>query len=453
VLALVLALSLTSTGGAAFAGGGATCPVHALDKATGPVEITFWHSHVRSNEEVLKGLIAAFEAQEPGIRVKLVNQTSYLDTFDKYRTGLTSGDLPDVVQMEETVVQSLVDSQSTVPVGACAKADKYPLDDFLPRAIGYFTLDRTLQAMPWTISNPVLFYDKAVFRQAGLDPEKPPATLDEVKEYSRRIVDSGASPHGIALPTRDFLNEFFYAKAGQQYVNHGNGRKARASKALLDNKTGVAIWTWWKDMVDSGLALNTGSNRENIDHLLALGNSQAAMTIDGSGALGPIFDVLSTGQFSHVEPGVGALPSLRPGGGVPVGDGALWMPKASSPAKQAAAWKLVKFLSEPAQQAAFAVGSKGGYIPIRKSALDDPALQALWTENPALRVPYDQLESGPTNAATIGSVIGDYQGVRDAVAEGLTRMLANGVSPKKALAGAQQQADEAIAAYNERVGE
>ena len=118
------------------------------------------------------------------------------------------------------------------------------------------------------------------------------------------------------------------------------------------------------------------------------------------------------------------MPSLKPGGGVPVGDGALWMATASSPEKKAAAWKLVKFFSEPAQQAAFAIGSKGGYIPIRRAALDDPALQALWAQNPALRVPYDQLESGPTNPATVGSVIGDYQGVRDAVAEGLTRMFA-----------------------------
>jgi ABC-type glycerol-3-phosphate transport system substrate-binding protein len=184
-----------------------------------------------------------------------------------------------------------------------------------------------------------------------------------------------------------------------------------------------------------------------------MGNSEVAMTIEASGALGPVFDVLSTGQYDHVDPGVGPLPSLRPGGGVPIGDGALWMSAKSSRAKQAAAWKLVKFLSAPEQQAAFAIGSKGGYIPVRRSSLDDPELQALWAENPALRVPYDQLESGPTNPATVGSVIGDYQGVRDAVTEGLTRMLANGVSPKKALAGAQRQADEAIRAYNDRIGE
>jgi sn-glycerol 3-phosphate transport system substrate-binding protein len=449
--AVIAAMAIVPVG-AAGAGGGQVCPVHALDKAKKPVEITFWHSHARSNEEVLESLVDQFEGANPDIDVKLVNQTTYPDTLDKYRAGLSTGDLPDVVQMEETVVQSLVDSKSTVPIGACAKADKYPLDDFLPRAIEYFTLDGQLQAMPWTISNPILYYDMALFRKAGLDPEKPPATLDEVREYSQKIVDSGAAPHGIALPARDYLNEFFYAKAGQEYVNHGNGRKSRATKALLDNKTGRAVWTWWKDMEDSGLLLNTGTNRESIDHLLAMGNGDAAMTIEASGGLGPVFDVLSTGQYDHVEPGVGPMPSLKPGGGVPVGDGALWMAKASSPEKKAAAWKLVKFFSEPAQQAAFAIGSKGGYIPIRRSALDDPALQALWAENPALRVPYDQLESGPTNAATVGSVIGDYQGVRDAVAEGLTRMFAEGVSPKQALAGAQKQADAAIQAYNDRLG-
>jgi sn-glycerol 3-phosphate transport system substrate-binding protein len=446
--------ALSSASVADAAGGDrGSCPVNAKARGGEPVEITFWHSHARSNEEVLERLVDQFEAEEPGIRVKLVNQTSYLDTLDKYRTGLRTGDLPDLVHMEETVVQQLVDSRSTVPIGACAKADRYPLDDFLPRALAYFTLDDTLQAMPWTISNPVLYYDKELFRRAGLDPEKPPATLDEVREYSQQIVDRGVAPHGIALPARDYLNEFFYAKAGQAYVNHGNGRRGRATKALLDNETGREIWSWWKRMEDDGLLLNTGANRESIDHLLAMGNSQAAMTIEASAALGPVFDVLSTGQYAHVDPGVAPLPSLRPGGGVPIGDGALWMPEAAAPAKRAAAWKLVKFFSEPAQQAEFAIGSRGGFIPLRRSALEDPELQALWAENPALRVPYDQLESGPTTPATVGSVIGDYQGVRDAVSEGLTRMFAQGASPKKALAGAQRQADEAIAAYNDRIGE
>ncbi len=428
------------------------CPVGAADRAERPVEITFWHTQGESNERVLQELIDEFEASQTGIRVRPVNQVSYPDVFEKYKAALDTGELPDLVQLEETTVQAIVDSKSTIPIGACVEADAYALEDFLPRSVEYFTTEDVLRAMPWTISNPVLLYDKAVFRAAGLDPEDPPETFDEITEYSRRIVESGAARHGIALRTEAYFNEFFYAKSGRPYVNNANGREGRATKARLDNADGRSIWEWWDEIVDSGLAVNTGSQVGNVDHLLAIANGDAAMAIDASGALGPVFDVLSTGQYAHVEPGVAPLPALRPGGGVPVGDGALWLPETDAAPRQAAAWELVKFLSSPEAQAAYAVGSRGGYIPIRQSSLEDTALQAIWAENPELRIPYDQLESGPVNPATVGSVIGDYQGVREAVRDALTRMLTSDLSPKQALRQAQRDANAAIEEYNDRVG-
>ncbi len=187
---------------------------------------------------------------------------------------------------------------------------------------------------------------------------------------SRTIVASGAAKYGIALRTQDYFNEFFYAKAGQQYVNHNGGRDGRATKALLDNPTGRKIWTWWKDMVDSGLALNTGSAEGNFDHLLAIGTGDAAMSIEASSALGTILQVLQSGQYAGVDPAAGPLPSLKPGGGVPVGDGSLWISKRSSPAKQAAAWEFAKFLVAPEQQASLTAAT--GYVPVRISAASSP---------------------------------------------------------------------------------
>jgi len=456
-VAVLAAVSLglaacSSGGGGSGDGDAASCPVGALDDASGPVEITFWHAVTNENEVVFEDLIAQFEAQEPRIDVNLINQVTYMDLFNKFIAGLDDGNLPDIAQMEETTVQKLVDSQSTVPVQACVDADDYDLSDFLPRALDYYTVDDTLRSMPWNVSNPVLIYNKNLFAAAGLDPEVPPATLDEVREFSRQIVDSGAAPYGMALHVEPYINEFLFAKSGVEYVNNGNGRDARATESQLDSPEGLEIWTWWDEMVDSGLALNTGSQPANYDHLFALANGNAAMTFEASGALGPAEAVLASGEFGDLELGVGSLPALEPGGGVPVGDGSLWITRDTSPEKQAAAWALIKFLSDPEQQAFLSIGSQGGYVPIRQSVVENPDLLALWAQKPWLRVPFDQLESGPTTTATVGSIIGDYQGVRDAVREGYERMLVGGVSPEDALAQAQAQATEVIQAYNERVG-
>jgi sn-glycerol 3-phosphate transport system substrate-binding protein len=454
IVAALAVVAAACGGGGSDAGGGgsAGCPVDALADVRGETEITFWHVATGNNEVVLEQLVDAFEAENPDIDVKLVAQGSYPELLQKYKSGLSTGDQPDVAQMEDTTIQTLIDSDSTVPLQACVDADDYSLADFVPRAIAFYTTEDVLRSMPWNVSNPVLFYNRNAFRRAGLDPDDPPATFEEIEEYSRRIVETGASAHGMALHVEPYVNEYLYAKSGQMYVNNGNGRKARATEALLDNETGLTIWSWWKDMVDSGLALSTGAQPNTFDHVYAVGNNLAAMTFEASGVIGPAAAVIASGQFRDVEIGVGPLPATEPGGGVPVGDGSLWMPKSSSPAEKAAVWQLVKFLSEPAQQAALSVGSQGGYVPIRRSAVDDPALRALWAEKPYLKVPYDQLLSGPTNDVTAGSVIGDYQGVRDAVRDGMARMLASGLSPEDALARTEAAATDAIQAYNERVG-
>jgi sn-glycerol 3-phosphate transport system substrate-binding protein len=344
----------------------------------------------------------------------------------------------------------MVDSESTIPMQACVDADDLDLSDYLPRAIAYYTTEDILRAMPWNISNPILWYDEATFRDAGLDPDDPPETLAEVRKYSQQIVDSGAAEHGIALRTQDYYNEFWYAKGDQEYVNNANGRDGRATAAQLDTEFGLELWTWWNDMVQSGLALNTGSTTGNIDHLLSLAKGESAMSIEASSALGPALAVLESGQFGDLEIATAPLPGLETGGGVPVGDGALWIMRSSAPEKRAAAWQYVKFLTEPEQQAELHVAV--GYVPVRISAVEDPEVQAKWEELPIYRTAYDQLVDGPTNAATSGSVIGDYQGVRDAVTRGLEAMLSGSLTPAEALAQAQAEADEAIADYNARVG-
>jgi len=112
-----------------------------LDKVTDPIEITFWHTQQRAKLTELEGQVAAFEASQDTVRVKLVSQTDYQSVFDKYKAGLGSGDLPEVGQVEETTVQQLIDLPSTVSMTDCAKADGYGFGDFLPRAIDYYTGD------------------------------------------------------------------------------------------------------------------------------------------------------------------------------------------------------------------------------------------------------------------------------------------------------------------------
>ncbi len=107
-------------------------------------------------------------------------------------------------------------------------------------------------------------------------------------------------------------------------------------------------------------------------------------------------------------------------------------------------------MAAPEQQASLAVA--GGFAPIRADATTVPVLAQKWAAEPIYRVSYDQLTTGAEDASTAGSLIGDYQGVRDAVKDGMLSMLTGGLSPTAALQKAQREADAAIKAYNDRVG-
>jgi sn-glycerol 3-phosphate transport system substrate-binding protein len=154
------------------------------------------------------------------------------------------------------------------------------------------------------------------------------------------------------------------------------------------------------------------------------------------------------GGYPEVKLGVGPMPGPSATGGVFVGGAGLYMVSKSPDERQDAAWQYIKYLVEPAQQATWAAAS--GYIPVRKSAISESALQSRWTQIPEFKVAYDQILASPQSAATAGPVSGAQAQVDNAVQDGLTS-ISNGTSAGAALAQAASTADQAISSYDGRL--
>ena len=428
------------------------CPINALKNAKNkPVDITYWQGGLqRANEEAILRLTDQFNSSQNDVHVTVVNQTTYVDTLNKFRAGLSSGDLPDLVQIEDTGLQQMIDTQAVLPAQACVDAEKYDLSDNLKRVVDYYSVKGKLWPVPFNVSNPVLYYNKKAFQSAGLDPNNPPKTLDEVKAAAQKLKDSGTvSQAGFGMKLDPWYLEQWSALGGKTYVNNSNGRKSRATSTTFDNATGKEIFTFLDNMVKQGLArTNPADGSSAFDNLLGVGNGNFGMTIDTSAALGTIQQVLASGQYPNVELGVAPMPGPKGKGGVLVGGGANYIVKKSSPEKQAAAWQYAKFLNDPQTQADWSIST--GYVPIRQSAANMPQVQQYWAANPGFKVAYDQLLAGVANTATAGPVIGDYQGVRDVVLDSEQQMF-NGMSPSAALKQAKQNANGKIEEYNSRV--
>ena len=447
---LIVAASVAACGGEEEGEpeGGAT-------PAAGLVEISFWHSEVASNLDAIQGLARRFNSEQNEVRVKTAFQGNDTETMLKLTTFLGSADVPALIYLAEVDTQKLVDSGAARPVQDFIDREDYDLSDFDEKAIQYYTVDGQLYGMPFAIVVPLLYYNKLDFSEVGLDPEQPPRDLEEVRELSRKLVKRDSHGNilraGIALDIEPWYFDVALAEHGDLYVNNGNGREGRATEVLFDDTTGQTFFRWWHEMIEEGLAINVGRNPSKADALLAMGVGRATMSLSSSAALRSVVDVLERGEL-NVEPGVVNLPGVPGGTGLPgVYGRSLWILKGRPEAEQEAAWKFIKWLLEPEQQAEWFAGS--GYLPVRVSAYDLPAAQSAIAEYPLFRLPVDLFLETPSTQESLGPLLGPMRDVREVVATAMEETVVGSRDPIEALDDAAAEANDIIEDYNRRLGE
>jgi sn-glycerol 3-phosphate transport system substrate-binding protein len=439
----------------AACGGGEEKEAEAPSPPAGPVTVTFWHNFTASNIDTLQRLVDRFQASQDEVRVNLVYQGNYDDLLNKLLASFGTGNEPSLAVAGEIATRLMMDSGETVPVQRFVDEDDYDLSDFVARAMEYYTVEGELQCVPLNVSVNLLYYNKVDFQEAGLDPEQPPSTLDEVRADSEKLVTRDGAGNvvraGIALEIAPWYVENLLVMHGDLYADNANGRDAPASQVLFDNEQMRTLFRWWDDMIDEGLAINVGRNPTGADHFLAVAAGRAAMTIGASGALRSIIDVLEAGEVEGVELGVGPMPGLPDSiAGPPPGDGCFWIMSSRPEAEQRAAWTFLKWLMEPEQQAEWFAGS--GYLAIRESAYDLPVAQEAMAKYSGFRVAAESLARGPTEPETLGPVIGAFPQVREALATAAEEMILAAKDPDQALADAAVESNQAIADYNQRLG-
>ena len=453
LLSLVAVLLLSVTLGAC--GGGEkstpTAETPGASPAAGPVTIDFWHSERASNAETLERLVDRFNASQNEVRVRASYQGSYQEATAKLVASLGTGSVPAI--LGDGDAQMIVDSGAAVPIEEFVDRDSYDLSDVDEKGLEYYTFQGKLWAMPFAMDGSILFYNKVTFREVGLDPEKPPQDLEELRQYSEKLLKRDGSGNvvrsGIALDIGKWWERVF-GERGDLWIDKDNGHDGHATKVLFDNDTGRWLFQWWHDMVESGLAFNVGRNPTFVDGFLAMSSGRAAMTFSYVSALRSVVDALEKAG-PGLEFGIGRLPGAPGGKGlstfVPLGFWILERPKE----EQEAAWKFIKWIVEPEQQAEWFAGS--GFLPVSRSAIDLPPAQDIVARYPLFQVALDLSRNTPAMPATVVAVLGPMDQVREIMYTAVEEMLLTGKDPTQALEDGAAKANEVIAEYNRRVGD
>ncbi|HUZ17820.1 MAG TPA: ABC transporter substrate-binding protein [Spirochaetia bacterium] len=446
--AFVILLMGTVLGIAAWASGG----TETASAPAGPVEVTFWHSMAGDlGGTAIPTMAKEFNDSQSKYIVKPTFQGSYDDALNKLKAGLMSGNIPSVAQMYDIGTQLMIDLKSVTPVQSFIDKEKYDVSGLEPNVLSYYTVGKKLWSMPFNSSDPILYYNKDMFKAAGLDPNKYPRTFAEFAADAKALTQKDASGnvtvYGGAFAIYGWFYEQFLAASGAYFVNNDNGRAGRATAAVFNGPEGVNILTWWKGMVDQGVMANYG--RKTVDVRNAFLAGKTAMIIDSTATLRGIIDA-TQGKFAL---GTGYLP--RPNeaayqkGGTVIGGASLWIMSGRPAAEQQGAWEFIKYLAGPERQAYWHTMS--GYFPLTQAAYDQPLDKAWRAKYPQFQTAIDQLHAAPLNAYTQGGMIGVFPMARQTVEGAIEAVLGDKATPKAALDSAAQSVTQAILDYNKTV--
>lgn len=413
------------------------------------IEITFWHAMGGKLGEALNKMVDNFNKTHPNIKVSAQYQGKYDDELNKLRTAQQSKSGPDIVQVYDIGTRFMVDSKWVTPVQKFIDQDKFDTSKLEPNLLKYYTVDNKLYSMPFNSSTPILYYNKNAFKEAGLDPNKPPKNFNEIEEYGKKLVKKDASgkvtQYGYSMAIYGWFFEQLMAKQGALYANNGNGRDSRATAVTFNDEAGLNIVNWWKKLVDEGVAGNFGRSYDDTHNAFIAGRT--AMIIESTADLKSVLD----GVGNRFEVGTAFIPALNDNkdGGVIIGGASLWILNNKPEEYQKAAWEFIKFMVSPEQQAFW--NENTGYFPVTKAAYDLPEMKSHLEKYPQFKTAIDQLHSTPINRATQGALIGVFPEARQTIEKNIEKVLQNQATPKQALEDAEKSINSALDNYNQTV--
>jgi sn-glycerol 3-phosphate transport system substrate-binding protein len=382
-------------------------------------------------EAVINGLVSDFEAANPTIDVEAVYAGGYRDVEVAARAAIAGGDAPAVALMEATQLYELIELGFIKSFDELAQSDedKAWLGGFYPAFMSNSTDEAgKTWGIPFQRSTAVQYWNKDQFAKAGLDPEKGPATWDEVISFSKKLQAEGDAEWGVGIPSSSSWMYQSIALQNGVVLSSPDGKSADFA-----NPAAIEALQWYADL--------SLVEKVQAPGVIAAGTLPQAF-FEGK------FAIMwqSTGSLTHVldgapfEVGVGMLPANTQHGAT-AGGANFYLFSAASEDKQRAGFELIKFLTQPEQAARWTVAT--GYVAPTPEAWEVPELKELSTKVQGYAVARDQLEYSDRMFATF-SQGRTYGLLNSAVQEAVTGQS----TAQDVLTRLQAEVDAILAPYN-----
>jgi sn-glycerol 3-phosphate transport system substrate-binding protein len=379
-----------------------------------------------------------FNAEQSDIEVVAVYTGNYDETKIKAQAAMQAGKPPAVALVSANFVLEFKLNDQIAPLDPFLAAENMTKDaflaDFWPALHANATVDGKLYAIPYQNSTPLLYYNADLFKEAGIDPEKPPQNWAQLIDYGVKLTkkDSSAARWGLMLPSEyDYLGwitSAFTMANGGLYFNPIYG-----GEVYYDAPSTLGALRFFDDAVHKYRFMPEGvTDQKAVSSSFFAGN--AAMVILSTGTLSFVRDNAKFNYKVAFVPG-----NLR--NAAPIGGGSLVTFKGLPEDQRKAAWTFMKWLSSPAQLASWSRFT--GYFAPRKSSYELPEMKEFTAQNPDALIALQQLlRYGQPWFATFNTVA-----VRKAMEDEVQAVLSGKKKPEAAVKDAQRKADEIMLPY------
>ena len=385
--------------------------------------------------KIIDGLAADFEKENPGIKIKPVYAGSYQDTITKVLTAAKGGDAPHMAVILSTDMYTLIDEGVVVPFDDLVKTaeQKAWMGGFYPGFMKNSQTGGKTWGIPFQRSTVVMYWNKQLFKEAGLDPERPPQNWAELVDYGKKLTKKDAAGNvttwGVQVPSSGFpywLFQGFTTQNGAVLMNDAG------TQTSYDKPEVVQALQYWVDLsrkhgVHPPGVVEWGTTPKDFFE------RKAAIIWTTTGNL---TNIRKNAGFDF---GVAMLPAGKQRG-TPTGGGNFYVFKKASAAEREAALKFIQWVTSPKRAAEWAIAT--GYIAVSPAAWETPEMKAYLADFAAPTVARDQLQYATAELSTH-----ENQRVTKALNDGLQAALTGTKTPEQAMKDAQREADRILRSY------
>ena len=386
-------------------------------------------------------LAADFNASQSQYRVIPSYKGSYTETVTAAIFAFRSRGQPAIVQVNEIATATMTAAKGAIyPVFELMRDEQEAFSPaaYLPAVSGYYAdVDGNMLSFPFNASTPILYYNKKLFRDAGLDPEVAPKTWPEVGDAAKKLRAAGAVC-GFTTSWPSWINvENFSAIHNLPISTMANGFAGLDAVLTFNNPLMVrhisqlVEWQSTKAFDYSGRAQTAEPRFQNGECGIFIGSSATRADIKAN---------------SKFEVGYGMLPYWPDVAGAPqntiIGGATLWVLRNRPPDEYKGVAKFFSFLSKPEVQASWHQNT--GYLPVTRAAFDLTRAQGFYDRNPGTAISIEEITLKPPTENSKGVRLGSFVLIRDVIDDELEQAFSGKKSAQAALDSAVERGDKLL---------